>query len=337
MKEESVLVVSRTLRPAIPGPCAVALGFFDGIHLGHRAVIDAALAEKSRGLRTCVFTFTVGSQTPAAKASMTLLQTEEQKWRTLERLGVDGVVAPDFSLFKAMSPEVCAVDVLAGALGARVGTCGYDFRFGRGAAGDPETLRDLLKPLGTQVRVVPAVLDEQGVPVSSTRVRQAVADGDAALAARLMGHPFAIDFPVAAGRRLGRKLNFPTINQAFPPGFQIPRFGVYATRVTVDGRSFCGATNIGVKPTVDGAGAPLAETHIVGFEGDLYGRRVLVELIAFLRPETRFDTLERLRRAIAEDARRAQALCGCETIANTALNPEKTASQLDETPCGRIK
>ncbi len=308
-KGESSLIISRTFNHIMQRESAVALGFFDGIHLGHRAVIDSALAEQKNGLLTCVFTFTTNIAVPEGKMNTGLLQTEEQKCHILAELGVDYMTAPDFSLFKNMLPEDFATDIVVKSFGARVVACGYDFRFGRGGSAGAEDLTRFLKPFGILVKIVPAVLDESGLAVSSTRIRQAVSEGNIPLANRLMGRPFSIDFPVTHGRKLGRRLDFPTINQRFPQGFQIPRFGVYASRVTVGGQTFAGATNVGIKPTVGGEKDPLAETYIIGFDGDLYGCPVLVEFLDFIRPEQKFIDIDELKAAIAEDARQAKMFC----------------------------
>lgn len=290
----------------LTAPTAVAVGYFDGVHLGHRAVIDAALrAASARGLQSCVFSFTTNGDGPAAKQGAGLLQSPELKARTIAGLGVDHLVVPPFTSFRGMTPGQYAVDLLAGCLRARTVCCGYDYRFGKGACAGAAELAELLAPLGIPVVQVGAVLDGER-PISSTRIRAALRDGDAQTARRLLGRPHAIDFPVVRGRGLGRKLGFPTANQLIPPGYLTPRFGVWATRAFIDGRAYPAVTNVGVKPTV-GSDHVAAESYIEDFSGDLYGRRLLVEFLAFLRPERRFESLAALADAISADAQTARA------------------------------
>jgi riboflavin kinase/FMN adenylyltransferase len=177
---------------------------------------------------------------------------------------------------------------------------------GCGGSGGSAELRALCEPLGIRVTVVPPLM-EQDRPISSTRIRQLVADGAMEQAAQLLGRPYAIDFAVVHGRALGRTLGLPTINQPFPENFVLPRFGVYASAVQLDGRLYHAVTNVGVKPTV-GASGPLAETYIVGYSGDLYDQHVTVQLRAFLRPEEKFPSIEALKQQIERDCTAAQQI-----------------------------
>jgi len=156
------------------------------------------------------------------------------------------------------------------------------------------------------VTVLPPVLQEEQ-PVSSSRIRVAMMEGEMEQAAKLLGRPFTIDFPVVHGRRLGRMLGTPTINQPFPPDFVLPKFGVYASFAEVDGKRLHAVTNVGIKPTV-GSEVPLAETYLADFSGNLYGRRVPVSLLHFLRPEQKFDSLDALKNQILTDAGRSAGI-----------------------------
>ena len=282
-----------------PAPRAVALGFFDGVHLGHRAVLQEMLAA-AEGLTPAVFTF---DTLPKLQGAGRLLDEAETD-RLLDAMGVAELFEGSFATLSSLSPEEFVQDILVHTLHARVVCCGYNYRFGRGGSGDVTTLKALCAAQGVRVIVVPAVLADSE-PVSSTRIRAAVARGDLLEANRLMGHPYTIQSPVMGGRRLGRTLGTPTINQPLAEGLVLPPFGVYASAVEVEGRVTYGVTNIGVKPTVGGT-QPLAETWIPGFEGDLYGQSIPVRPVAFLRPETTFPTVEALKAQILADGEAAR-------------------------------
>lgn len=302
------MIISQDLTIQAQRPTAVAVGFFDGVHRGHRAVIEAALSHKSEGLDVCVFSFSIQSASPEKKKGARLLQTPTLKAKSVEALGADWLLTPDFSRFKGLSPEQFALDVLMRGLNAGVVCCGYDYHFGKNACAGARDLAELLTPHGVRVEQVGAVLDGD-LPVSSTRIRDALAAGDIETANRLLGRPFSIDFPVAHGRGLGRTLGFPTANQLIGEAYAQPRFGVYATQVLIDGAPHAAVTNVGIKPTVgsDGIGA---ESYILDWSGDLYGKAVETQFLSFLRPEQKFESLEALKAAIRQDAARARALIG---------------------------
>ncbi len=281
-------------------PCAVALGYFDGVHLGHRAVIRKAKSYKAKGLKTCVFSFSTNKASPESGKGSKNLTAFTVKERLMRRLGVDYLFVPDFAEFKDYEPEAFVKQVLWQKLQAKVLCCGESFRFGRRAGGDVRLLARLCGECDITLHVVPDVVAE-GAPVSSTRIRALLAAGEAVQAAKLLGRPFSYDYPVVAGKRIGRTLDFPTINQRFGAGMFLPRCGVYAAYVTLHGKRLPAVTNIGVRPTIEGGLSPNSETYILDYSGDLYGRRVEVHLIRFLRDELRFDTLAQLKDAIAED------------------------------------
>ncbi|MCL1952278.1 MAG: riboflavin biosynthesis protein RibF, partial [Oscillospiraceae bacterium] len=180
---------------------------------------------------------------------------------------------------------------------------GYDYRFGAGALGDAEALRRLCGARGVSLHAIPEI-DYKGAPVSSTRIRQALRDGSLEDANAMLGRPFGYAFPVEEGERVGRTLGFPTLNQAFPAGFAVPRRGVYASQAFVGEEWRPGVTNIGTRPSFAGD-ALRSETHVLGYEGDFYGQRVPVRLLRFLRPEIKFADTEALKRQIATDTQNA--------------------------------
>ena len=291
--------------PVLSRPSAVALWLFDWLHLGHRAVLGAAAACAPRLLPT-VFTFSFSSPEEATKPDFANILTATRKEAILEKLGIALECEPPFSAFRGLSPEEFFEHILRDRLKAAAVFCGEDFRFGKGAAGDCTLLRRLCAEAGVEFHAVPAVLDG-GLPVSSTRIRRLLRDGEMEEAARLLGEPYAIDYPVSHGRQLGRKMGYPTINQLYAPGDLLPRCGVYAVLCrTEDGGVYRGVANIGRKPTLGGQDAPSAETTLFGFSGDLYGQRVVTSFHRFLRPEQKFPDVETLFRQVAEDARQAE-------------------------------
>lgn len=282
-------------------PCSLALGAFDGLHLGHMAVMEKALDSP---LEAAVFTF---AQSPSGEPSVL---TGEDKAMLLEAAGICRMYSADFWAMKNMEAEAFVREVLFRKINARRLCCGEDFRFGRGAAGDVELLATLCRERGAELAVVsPVELD--GEKVSSTRVRKAVEAGDITLANRLLGRAFGFEMEVIHGNHLGTGMGTPTINQALPEGFVLPRFGVYAAWCGVDGAEYYGVCNIGVKPTV-GSDRVLAETWMPEFRGDLYGRKVRLRLVGFIREERRFGSLEELKEEIERNAEEAKIIAEAE-------------------------
>ncbi len=276
-------------------PRAVALGLFDGVHLGHRRVLSSAIG--LRGLTACALTF--GEKAAALKPDAAALCSEAQTTHLFEVLGLDEWLQMDFDTVRELSPEVFVREVLVERLHAVRVCCGEDFRFGKNGQGDVALLRTLCARFGIELAVSPPLCDGEE-PISSRRIRRLIGAGEVREATRLLGHPFVIDTPVIHGQALGRTLDFPTANQVLPARFVRPRFGVYTSTVVIDGATYHGISNIGVRPTV-GAEAPLCETWVEDYNGDLYGRTLEVVLTGFLREERRFDSLEALKRQITAD------------------------------------
>ncbi|MBQ9901348.1 MAG: riboflavin biosynthesis protein RibF [Clostridia bacterium] len=276
---------------------AIALGCFDGIHIGHQAVIKALRQPDCETLDQAVFSF---SDAPAFKKGAELIASYEDKCDILSEMGIEALILPAFDSVRDYSPEAFFRKILIGKLDARLLACGENYRFGKYAAGDSGMLRRLCEEQGIGCVVVPSVLygDE---PVSSSRIRAALGAGDVQTAAKMLGRLFSYRLEVVNGRKLGRRLGTPTINQVFPADFLIPAYGVYASVTEVEGVRYPSVTNIGVKPTV-GAEAPLSETWIIGYNGDLYGRFVRVSLVSFMRRECKFPSIDALKQAIHSDS-----------------------------------
>ncbi len=278
------------------GELAAALGSFDGLHLGHRQVIGNTLS--APGLRPAVITFQQNPSVSLQKKPVPLLTTNEQKLALLEEMGVEVVYLLSFEQIRDMEPEDF-VEALYRVCRVRALSCGFNFRFGKNGRGDAGLLKELCREKGMELSVTPPV-SVAGETVSSTRIRACLEQGDVQQAGQLLGRPFGYDFEVTHGRQLGRTWGTPTINQPFPQGYVLPRFGVYASLVEVEGQKYYGVTNIGVKPTV-GSDCALSETWIPEFSGDLYGKKVPVELLDFIRPERKFDSLDQLKNEILEN------------------------------------
>ena len=295
------------------GPPFIAVGTFDGVHRGHQAVIEAMLrAARAEGALAAVLTFVPH---PLAvlrpEQAPDLLSSPDQRARHLEALGVDALVELRFDAALAEVTAVAFVqEYLCRRAGARRAFVGADFRFGARAAGTAETLAVLGRQAsGLQTGIVPLVRAEGGT-ISSTRIRKALADGRPGLAARLLGHPFALEGCVIPGERRGRTIGFPTANVVPPRGVVCPAPGVYAVRSRVDnGPWLAGVANLGRNPTT-GTDQPLQlEVHLLGgFRDDLYGRQLEVAFVRRLRGERPFADMESLKVQIAHDAARAQRL-----------------------------
>lgn len=280
----------------------VTIGNFDGVHLGHRALLDAARLRAGAD-EVLAITFDPSPRDVMQPGhGVPLVQTVGDRVRTLEEAGADRVeVVPFSKALAAWSPERFALDILAGAHGASGVVVGWDFRFGKGRAGDASTLRTTL---GVPVDEVGAVLLD-GLPVSSTRVRGAVQTGDLVLAARLLARPHEVAGTVVQGDHRGRSIGIPTANVR-PDTELLPPPGVYAVRALVDGAWRDGVANLGDRPTF-GPGAGRLEVHLLDGAPDLYGQRLRVGLVARLREERAFASVDALVAQIHADIAAARA------------------------------
>ena len=291
----------------------VAIGMFDGVHLGHRAVIESAIhAARAQGGKSAVLTFSPHpSRVLRPQAATLLLESDSQKEERVAALGVD------FLLWQSFSRELAAVgaEEYAGRLkqalpGLKTLHVGENFRFGRGRTGDVATLLAAAKGRGVHLFSIERVRYD-GEPISSTRIRSLVASGAMAEANSLLGYDYFSDGVVSGGKKLGRTIGFPTLNLAWEPEC-LPKFGVYAVRVfrRSAGRdaSLPAVANYGLRPTVENSVSPKLEVHVLAPECPLgEGDEVRVEWLEFLRPERKFDSLEELKKQIFADRDRALA------------------------------
>ena len=274
---------------------AVALGCFDGVHIGHKALIDEVI-NGSDGLTSAIWTFSEPLTVP-------YIEKVEDRIKLCARLGIKYAICESFEKFKQMTPSefVCH---LAKCNVKRV-VCGEDFRFGRDREGDVETLKVECEDNGIEVTVIPSVyteIDGEMQKVSSTLIRTLIADGRVDVAAKLLGRPFAVSGVIISGNNLGRTIQVPTLNQRFEASRIMLKNGVYNTVCVVNGNKYPSITNVGTRPTVKtGSHEKNCETHIIGEKLDLYGEIASVEFYNYVREEKKFESLEELRAQITLD------------------------------------
>lgn len=273
---------------------AVALGYFDGMHTAHREVIKAVVSAKSEGLCATVLTFWGG------KGDAGAILSREQKLAELEAMGVDRVIIPPFAEIAELDANVFFERCLISGCKAKIISVGYDYRFGKGAKGDVSLLKSLCDRHGIRLNITKQRL-QSSETISSSRIRVLLAAGEVETANRMLGYDYYTKGKVISGNRIGATIGFPTINQAFEENQLVPRFGVYSTTAWIDGIPFKSITNIGVKPTVSPDNPPTIETHILDFNGDLYGRDIKISYHRMLRDEKRFYSVEELKAQIALD------------------------------------
>lgn len=299
-----------TLSP-LPCDSAVALGYFDGVHRGHRRVLTGAAQQRGNGLSPVCLTFAESPKAVLTGRCSPALMTQDDKLRALQTLGIERVCFADFRTVMHLSARDFFRNILVGTLRAKALFCGFNYRFGNNAEGDAALLQSLCDNSGISLTVVPPETD-RGEIICSTLIKQLIADGDIRRANQLLCGHFGVCEPICRGKRLGHALGTPTINQPLTKGLVVPKFGVYASAVTLEnGSQYGGVTNIGMKPTV-GNNAPLWETWMPGYHGgELYGQTAEVRLLDFIRAERRFDTLEALQAEIIRNGQQAMEIYRC--------------------------
>ncbi len=293
--------------PAIPSPSLLCVGNFDGVHLGHRQLVARTLAELDFRRSAFPSEDTVGGvwlfESPSYKTS-DVLCTLEEKLEIFASLGLEYAAVAEFSEMRELSPEAFVRDILRGECRCVGAVCGENFRFGKNAAGDAARLCELMDDAAT---VVP-LLSFGGETVSSSRIRDLLLCGDIARANELLGGRYSICEPVLHGKELGRTLGIPTINQRPTAKRLLLSDGVYSTLCTLDGKEYLGVTDVGVRPTTDRDGEKSAETFLIDYSGDCYGKSVRVEFLERIRDEKKFSDLDELAAQIRCDIDRAMNL-----------------------------
>lgn len=288
---------------------AIALGFFDGVHLGHRAILRAAVeAAEQEGLEPVALTFDTQPRAFFAGVPGEYLTGTGEKIARMKALGIARVEVLSFAQWCACPAEDFVRQLLVEKLGAARLICGDDYRFGARAAGTPRLLEQLGAQLGFAVTVC-APVEQDGLRVSSSRLREALQCGRMGEVTACLGRDYTITGPVRHGKGLGRQLGFATLNVERDPALIRPRLGVYAALAEVDGKKWPAAVNIGVRPTFDDGDGITVEAHLPGFSGDVYDRTVTLFLKEFLRDEVKFATQEALQAQVAKDLQEVEALC----------------------------
>lgn len=291
--------------PDLSRGTVVALGNFDGLHLGHQSVLNRAkeLAEELDAI-PCICTFREHPLKFLTGRTPPMLLTGSLKEEAYDALHME-LYAMDFSEVKDLEPEAFFKNILLDTLHAKGVCCGFNFTFGAGGRGTPERLGQLCAEQGIVFSAMPEVTLDQHT-VSSTEIRKAMKEGRLEAANCMLGRPFAFRGTVRRGDGRGHTWGMPTVNQEYPEELVTPAFGVYVSRVTVDGETYYGVTNIGVRPTVRAGEKTSAETFILDFEEDVYGKEVTTELLRFLRPEQRFENFDALKTQMKQDIAKAR-------------------------------
>jgi riboflavin kinase / FMN adenylyltransferase len=298
--------IIRDGEPDVLYGAVVAIGNFDGVHRGHRTVIDAALARAAKlGRKAAALTF---SPHPRRffqpDVPLFSLSSERNGLRLLAGAGLNGAVIMRFDAELAATPAQDFIErILVGRFGIAGAAIGFDFHFGQKRGGSPDYLQRQGMRLGFSVDIVPPLTDE-GRPVSSRAVRAALSEGRVADATALLGAPWFVSGEVIHGEKRGRDLGFPTANIRLDPDCGL-RHGIYAVRLAVEGKRYDGVASFGIRPMFD-AGAPLLEVFLFDFQGDLYGKAVDVAFIGWIRSEQKFGSLDDLKVAMAADAAQAR-------------------------------
>ena len=277
---------------------ALALGTFDGLHLGHKAVLENII---KKGLTPIALTF---NTPPKSGENPNLIMSSNEKIERLKALGIRSEIM-DFEKVKDTSPEDF-LSFIQKEYSPKIITTGYNFRFGKGAAGDTEMLGKFCKANGIKYVCTNAVLKD-GKPVSSTRIRELISDGNVKKAGEMLGGFFSFSGVVGHGDERGRTIGFPTVNVPYPNSLVTPRFGVYASITEYRGALLKSVTDIGIRPTFE-TDYVISETNIINFNNDIYGKKVRIYLVDFIRDETKFAGINDLQRAIAVDKEIAVAL-----------------------------
>ena len=299
-------IISGTTKFMIPEGTAVAIGKFDGLHLGHRKLLSEILRQKEDGLKAAVFTFDPSPEVFFGMNPSRELSTNQEKRELFREIGIDILVEFPFNKdTAAISPEDFVIDILVKRMNAKFVAAGTDLSFGAMGKGNFTLLSSLARHLGFEA----CKIDK-----SSTLIRSLVEEGNMEEAAACLGAPYKITGKIVHGKALGRRIGIPTLNQTPPSDKLLPPFGVYYSEVKTDGKVFKGITNIGIKPTVTNENKVTVETSLYDFSGDLYGETAEVSLLTFRRPEMRFSGVAELKKTMEKDIRAGEIYHGLRTI-----------------------
>jgi len=297
-------LIEGTTEFVLDGPCAVAIGKFDGIHRGHQKLLEKIAARRKQGMYTAVFTFDPSPMVFFGSGESKGLTTREEKRRIFSKLGIDFLI--EFPLTEetaAIPAQQFIEEILVKRMKAAYIAAGRDVTFGNRGEGNSEMLLSYGKKLGFEVELIEKI-HEAGIDnaeISSSLIREEIEKGDMERVKQLIGFPYSITGTVEHGRKLGRRLGMPTVNLLPPPDKLLPPNGVYYSYVSYNGKHYKSITNIGCKPTVSEDKVMSVETYLYDFHEEIYGKTITVNLLKFKRPEIKFDTIEQLKEQMQRD------------------------------------
>lgn len=284
-----------------PGETAVSIGKFDGVHLGHRRLLEELIDQKEKGLLATVFTFDPYPEVFFGYGSKQMLTTLEEKEQIFEKMGIDILVEFPFNAVSAATPSREFVTrFLCSHLRARFIAAGPDLSFGDHGSGNFSLLEELAPEYGFTAKKIEKVIMDENI-ISSTLIRRLISTGEVTTAARYLGEPYMVRGRIVHGKALGRRIGIPTLNQVPPEDKLLPPFGVYYSDVLIGEKKYCGMTNIGIKPTVSDEKRVTVETYLYDFRDDIYGETATVQLLTHRRPEMKFGSLEELKKTMEQD------------------------------------
>ena len=284
-----------------PGETAVSIGKFDGVHLGHRRLLEELIDQKEKGLLATVFTFDPYPEVFFGYGSKQMLTTLEEKEQIFEKMGIDILVEFPFNAVSAATPSREFVTrFLCSHLRARFIAAGPDLSFGDHGSGNFSLLEELAPEYGFTAKKIEKVIMDENI-ISSTLIRRLISTGEVTTAARYLGEPYMVRGRIVHGKALGRRIGIPTLNQVPPEDKLLPPFGVYYSDVLIGEKKYCGMTNIGIKPTVSEKKRVTVETYLYDFRDDIYGETATVQLLTHRRPEMKFGSLEELKKTMEQD------------------------------------
>lgn len=284
-----------------PGETAVSIGKFDGVHLGHRRLLEELIDQKEKGLLATVFTFDPYPEVFFGYGSKQMLTTLEEKEQIFEKMGIDILVEFPFNAVSAATPSREFVTrFLCSHLRARFIAAGPDLSFGDHGSGNFSLLEELAPEYGFTAKKIEKVIMDENI-ISSTLIRRLISTGEVTTAARYLGEPYMVRGRIVHGKALGRRIGIPTLNQVPPEDKLLPPFGVYYSDVLIGKKKYCGMTNIGIKPTVSEEKRVTVETYLYDFRDDIYGETATVQLLTHRRPEMKFGSLEELKKTMEQD------------------------------------
>lgn len=294
-------IIAGTTDFKILRPTAVAIGKFDGLHRGHRELLQQILQTKKEGYLSTVFTFDPPPEVLFGKRQAREITTKEEKRIIFEEMGVDILIEyPLNEISAAISPEEFVRVVLKEQMNMSYLVAGYDLSFGHRGAGDAKLLRKMAPELNFDLKIIEKIC-ENGREISSTLIREEVESGNMKYVTKLLGEPYRIIGQVVHGAKLGRKIGMPTINILPQKEKMLPPKGVYYSKTVIGNKEYKSITNIGEKPTVSNEKQIGVETYLYEFEQDVYGKNAIVKLVEFKRPERKFANLEELKAQMIKD------------------------------------